>query len=125
MFLIIALCAGIVVLGSGLYLSISHTSDLEEKLSSARMNYRIAEQRWSDTSDKLDKTVDERTYLKLELSECKEKLELIEQDTKARIEDMRTRPMIACMTDNQVQILSELISVHIKNILEGEKEWIH
>lgn len=59
------------------------------------------------------------------LIEVQNNATLIEKDAKARIDEFKKQPVIACMTDNQVQILAEMVASHVRQILEAKKEYIN
>lgn len=47
------------------------------------------------------------------------------EDIKARYEEIRKVPHIAYMTDNQVQVLAEILAVHVREILNSPKELVN
>ena len=51
--------------------------------------------------------------------------ELVENDAAQRIEEFKKHPIIACMSEGQVQILAEMLSYHLREILEDKKEWVN
>ena len=57
--------------------------------------------------------------------EVQNNAKLIEKDAKARIAEFNKRPVIACMTDNQVQILAEMLAVHVRQIIDSKKEFVN
>ena len=57
--------------------------------------------------------------------EVQNNAKLIEKDAKARIAEFNKRPVIACMTDNQVQILAEMLAVHVHQIIDSKKEFVN
>ena len=50
---------------------------------------------------------------------------LIEEDAKKRMEEFRKHPIIAAMTDQQVQILAEMLVAHIRQLMEEKKEYVN
>ena len=59
------------------------------------------------------------------LIEVQNRANLIEEDAKARMEEFKKVPLLACMTDNQVRILAEMLVIQMRAILEVKKEYVN
>lgn len=63
--------------------------------------------------------------LKNKIIEINKHAELVENDAAQRIEEFKKHPIIAVMTDGQVYALSEMLAVHIREIMDAKKEYIN
>jgi len=46
-------------------------------------------------------------------------------DIAARYEEMRKVPQLACMTDQQVNVLAEMLAIHIRDIVNRDDEYVN
>ena len=107
-----------------------------------RDNKKLFEERdilWAQIRNESDEHRQEATLLKAQRDEREAEVKrltnkliqvqnhstLVEEDSKARIDEFKKLPIIACMTDNQVHILAEMLAVHVRQILEIKKEWVN
>lgn len=73
----------------------------------------------------LDARVAEVKRLTNKLIEVQNHSNLVEQDAARRIEEFKKQPMIACMSDGQVQVLAEMLAIRFQDILNAKKEYIN
>ena len=128
MFLTILLVSLAVLSAGSLLLligQIRHNTKLSKKNSEYWAQIRNQDQDIRNTENEREVVRAEVKRVTNKLIEVQNKANLTEEDAKARIEEFKKLPMIACMTDNQVHILAEMLAIHVRQILEIKKEWVN
>lgn len=101
-------------------------ADVEATLAETRrMQLRQQDNRISELCSEISREEYKMLEALHRATDFEEKARLVIEDAKQRMEDFKKRPSIACMTDQQVLILSEMISAQIREILDSPKEYVN
>jgi peptidoglycan hydrolase CwlO-like protein len=125
MILTIVLGTVILFLAIWVYISEKVASTLESQRINLAMQLRNQDQELRNVHGDSCVARDEVKRLTNKLIEVQNRANLVVKDSAERMEEFKRHPMIAAMTDGQVTILAEMLAIHLRDILQHEKEYIN